>query len=183
MPGRRSYVPPTRLRCLRAPRATADLLRRLPLAEAVVVADAVQHAHLVDAGVLAAELADQAGLRGIRSARRALELSDPRAESPPESRLRLAFVLAGLAPVPQYEVRSGGRLVARVDLAFPAARVAVEYDGRVVHEREDVFRRDRRRQNDLVRAGWTVLRFAAADLRWGAAGAVAQVRAVLRSAA
>jgi very-short-patch-repair endonuclease len=56
-------------------------------------------------------------------------------------------------------------------------RLALEYDGRAVHEREDVFVRDRRRANDLARAGWTVLRFTAADLRGGAAAAVLQVRA------
>ena len=180
----RVLVGPQRLRCLRPVRACADLLRRLPLAEAVVIADAVQHATLCSAGDLSAELASHAsGLRGVVQARRALELSDARAESPPESRLRLAFVLAGLAPVPQHVVRDqAGRFVARVDLAFPGLRIAVEYDGRAVHEQEDVFARDRRRQNDLVRAGWTVLRFTAADLRWGAAAAVTQVLALAAAA-
>ena len=167
------------VRCLRPARAVVDLLRRLPLAEAVVVADAAQRAELEGVGDLGDELLLHVGLRGVLRAGRALDLSDARAESPPESRLRLALVLAGLRPVPQHEVRVGGRLLARVDLAFPELRVAIEYDGREVHEREDVFRRDRQRQNDLVRAGWTVLRFTAADLRWGAAGAVAQVRAAL----
>lgn len=100
-------------------------------------------------------------------------------QSPPESRLRLALVLAGLAPVPQHEVLVDGCSVARVDLAFPAQRIAVEYDGRAVHERADVFASDRRRQNELVRAGWIVLRFTAADLRFGAARAVAVVSAAL----
>ena len=181
--GDRVLVGPARVRCLRPARAAADLLRRLPLAEAVVVADAVQHAELVDGVELVAELQQQAGLRGVRQARRVLGLSDSRAESPPESRLRLAFVLAGLAPVAQHVVRVAGRFVARVDLAFPAQRIAVEYDGRAVHERQDVFARDRRRQNDLVRAGWTVLRFTAQDLRFGAAAAVAVVRAALQARA
>lgn len=167
------------LRCLRPARATADLLRRLPLAQAVTVADAVQHAVLADLAVLRTELELHAGLRGVRHARRALDLSDARAESPPESTLRLALVLAGLEPVPQYEVHDRGRFLARVDLALPAARLAIEYDGRAVHEREDVFTRDRQRQNDLVRAGWTVLRFTAVDLRFGCAHAVAVVRGAL----
>ena len=180
-PRDRMVLGPERLRCLRPVRACADLLRRLPLPEAVVVADAVQRAGVCGARDLGDELASHAGgLKGVVSARRALELSDPRAESPPESRLRLAFVLAGLQPVPQHVVLdSRGRFVARVDLAFPALRLAVEYDGRSVHERDDVFSRDRQRQNDLVRAGWTVLRFTAADLRWGTAGVVAQVAALV----
>lgn len=171
--------------CLRTVRAAADLLRILPLAEAVVVADAVGHAGLGDDQALREELVGHAGLRGVRRAFRAVELSDPRAESPPESRLRLQLVLAGLHPVPQFEVWDGGRFLARVDLAFPALRIAIEYDGRAVHERADVFARDRQRQNDLVRAGWAILRFTAVDLRFGAAAAVAQVMATLaaRSAA
>lgn len=176
-------VGPDALRCLRPVRAAADLLRRLPFAEAVVVADAVQHAGLADAAALHEELVHHAGLRGVRQAHQALRLSDPRAESPPESRLRLAFVQAGLRPVPQYDVVHNGRWIARVDLAFPELTLAIEYDGRAVHEREDVFVRDRQRQNDLVRAGWTVLRFTAADLRWGAAAALQQVRTALRTAA
>lgn len=155
-----------RVRVLRPARASLDLLRRLPLIDAVVVADAVQHAGLVTLAQLREEHGRHARLRGVRSAGRALDLSDGRAESPPESRLRLLLVLAGLQPVPQYDVRDAhGTWLARVDLAFPAARVAVEYDGRAVHERSDVFARDRQRQNALVRAGWTVLRYTAADLR------------------
>ena len=72
---------------------------------------------------------------------------------------------------------------ARVDLAVPELRLAIEHDGRAVHEQPGVFRDDRRRQNALVAAGWTVLRFTAADLRWGAAPAVAQVLALVRAAA
>jgi very-short-patch-repair endonuclease len=52
-----------------------------------------------------------------------------------------------------------------VDLALPELRIAIEYDGREVHERDDVFVKDRRRQNALVAAGWVVLRFSSADLR------------------
>lgn len=172
------------VRCLRLERATADLLRRLPLAEAVVVCDAVQHAGRLTAEGLGAELTSHARLRGVRQATRALELSSPLAESPPESRLRVLLVLAGLVPVPQFDVHGAeGRWLARVDLAFPEARLAIEYDGREVHERPDVFVRDRRRQNDLVAAGWTVLRYTAEDLRLRPYAVAAEVHAFLRRAA
>lgn len=176
-------VQPYHLRCLRPVRAVADLLRRLPLTEAVVVADAVQHADLCTEQQLRGELVLHAGLRGARRAAEALQRSDARAESPPETRLRLALIEAGLAPVPQFEVHARGRFLARVDLAFPHLRIAIEYDGRAVHEGEDVFARDRQRQNDLVRAGWLVLRFSAIDLRYGAAAAVARVRAACEARA
>lgn len=173
------------VRTLRLARATVDLMRRLPLAEAVVVADAVQHAELLTAAQIAAEFAAHRRLRGIRGAERALELSSPLAESPPESRIRVALVLDGLVPVPQYDVRGAdGRWLARVDLAFPDAKVAIEYDGRQIHLRDDVFTRDRQRQNALVAAGWVVLRYSAEDLRRRRHEIVAEVRrAVLATAA
>ena len=89
-----------------------------------------------------------------------------------------------MRPVPQHVVLDvHGRFVARVDLALPELRLALEHDGQAVHDRPDAFVADRRRQNALVAAGWTVLRFTAADLRRGAAPAVAQVLALVRAAA
>jgi very-short-patch-repair endonuclease len=51
-----------------------------------------------------------------------------------------------------------------LDVAFPAARVAVEVDGWAWHVDARRFGHDRRRQNRLVCAGWTVLRFTWHDL-------------------
>ena len=175
---------PAAVPCLRPVRAVADLVRRLPLPDAVVVADAAWHAGLCDDHGLRDELVAHASLKGVVQARRVLELADPRAESPPETRLRLGLCGAGLAPVPQHVVLDAhGRFVARVDLALPEQRLAVEHDGRAVHDRAEAFIADRRRQNALVAAGWTVLRFTAADLRRGAAPAVAQVLALVNAAA
>jgi very-short-patch-repair endonuclease len=53
----------------------------------------------------------------------------------------------------------------RLDYAWPAAHLAVEVDGYEDHSRLEVFGYDRRRQNVLVLAGWTVLRFTWADVR------------------
>ena len=120
----------------------------------------------------------------MRGAREALALSDPRAESPPETRVRLALVNAGLRPVPQYEVRDArGRLIARVDLAFPEAKVVVEYDGRLAHLEPGAFATERRRQNRLVAAGWVVLRYTAEDLARRPYAVVQDVRAALARAA
>ena len=46
-----------------------------------------------------------------------------------------------------------------VDIAFPGKRLVIEIDGRQHHSDQHSFEADRRRQNDLVGAGWTVLRF------------------------
>jgi hypothetical protein len=68
------------------------------------------------------------------------------------------------APVCQFEVRAGGRLLGRVDFAYPHLRLALEVDGYEHHSSLAAFSRDRVRQNDLVTAGWTVLRFTWNDL-------------------
>lgn len=165
---------------LRPVRKVADLLRLLPPVQAVVVGDAAQHAALCTRQELEDELLRHRSLRGVRAAREAVGRSDGRAESPPETYVRLLLVDAGLAPVPQHDVHDArGRWVARVDLAFPAARVAIEYDGRLVHLERHAFGRDRRRQNDLVAQGWLVLRHTADDLARRPYVTVQEVRAAL----
>ena len=46
-----------------------------------------------------------------------------------------------------------------IDIAFPHLRLAIEIDGRLHEEDEDLFESDRWRQNALVADGWLVLRF------------------------
>ena len=48
-----------------------------------------------------------------------------------------------------------------VDIGFPEINLAVEIDGREFHTAAADFENDRWRQNDLVNAGWRVLRFTA----------------------
>ncbi len=50
-------------------------------------------------------------------------------------------------------------LVYYLDIAFPAAKLAIEIDGRAYHDDAGTFETDRWRQNDVVLAGWRVLRF------------------------
>jgi hypothetical protein len=114
---------------------------------------------------------------GVARVRRAVGLIDPRAESPPESRVRVALVLAGLGPVPQYEVYEAGQRLGRVDLAFPDARIAVEYEG-AYHFEDGQIVRDDARYARLREAGWTVIRVSAADLR-DLNAVVARVRTAL----
>ena len=46
-----------------------------------------------------------------------------------------------------------------LDIAFQRQRLACEIDGRETHDNDDAFETDRERQNALIMAGWTVLRF------------------------
>ncbi len=79
--------------------------------------------------------------------------------------MRVACVLGGLPePIPQYEVVEGGTWLARVDLAWPEAKVVVEYEGAHHVDGLQVVRDDAR-LGRLVAAGRTVLRLSAADLR------------------
>jgi very-short-patch-repair endonuclease len=84
-------------------------------------------------------------------------LSNGLAESPMESRIRLALHFAGLPPpVLQHPVGPY-----RLDMAYPELMVAVEYDGRD-HLDPDRALRDLQRATYLGRSGWVVLRFRAA---------------------
>jgi len=80
---------------------------------------------------MAAALTKAQGQRGIQKARRALDLLDPRSESPRESITRAIIVEAGIpAPTPQVKIFDRfGRFIARGDLVHEEARVVVEYDG------------------------------------------------------
>ncbi|WP_175471574.1 endonuclease domain-containing protein [Geodermatophilus telluris] len=119
--------------------------------------------------------------RGCARAQEVLPVADPRAESPMESVLRWVVQEAGLpAPQLQYVVRDGaGGFLGRADLAWPEQRLLVEFDGDV-HRERDVFVSDTRRQNRLVGAGWTVLRFTSSDVLGRPDEVVAEIRRALR---
>jgi hypothetical protein len=92
-------------------------------------------------------------------------LVDGRSQSPPESWVRVVCVRAGRPlPVPQFVVIEAGEFLGRVDLAWPDARLVVEYEG--AHHFEGIhISRDDDRYRLLVAAGWRVIRLSAADLR------------------
>jgi very-short-patch-repair endonuclease len=105
-------------------------------------------------------------------------LADGLAGSPQETRLRLLIGRSDLpTPVAQHTVRDEAGFVARVDLAWPGHRVAVEYDG-LWHAEPGQFARDRQRLNRLTAAGWRVVFVTAADLH-RPVELVARIRAAL----
>lgn len=148
----------TRFGATTSPGRTAfDVGRRLPLPAAVAALDMLARI-CPDVVVRCTAVARRRpGARGICQLRTVLDLVDPGAESPRESRLRVLLVRAGIPrPETQVVVTHSGRFVARVDLGWPRWRVAVEYDG-AHHDAPDRIRRDRERLNRLRLAGWTVL--------------------------
>jgi uncharacterized protein DUF559 len=159
-------------------RTAADLARREPPVEAVVLLDQLVRAGVVDLAELRAAVAALPRCRGSARARTAVAAADGLAESPQETRVRLVLLSGGLpSPVAQYVVRGAAGFVARVDFAWPEDRLALEYDG-TWHSEPGQFARDRERLNRLTAAGWRVLFVTAADLR-RPERLVARVRAAL----
>ena len=94
-----------------------------------------------------------------------------------EMRVVRALVVVGLEPpVRQYEIWHEGVFVARVDLAYPPFRLAMELDGFRWHAGRRPFRSDRLRRNRIEAAGWRLLEAAPEDIGQLVAGAAAIVR-------
>jgi very-short-patch-repair endonuclease len=151
--------------CTTPERTFCDLAALLSLGELVAVGDAILHRRLATADDLGAAAAQWPGRRGRPRLDAALELLDGRAESPKESELRIVLHDAGfLRPEVNHVVRdAAGRFVARVDLAYPARKVAIEYEGDH-HRDKDQWRRDIARRRRLEALGWTVLQVTQHDL-------------------
>jgi very-short-patch-repair endonuclease len=137
-------------------RTAFDLGRRAPLVEAVVAVDALTHVHRFDPTEVLAMARRHPGARGNAQLPRVVELSDRRAGSPMETRIRLALLFGGL-PLPTLQHAVGPY---ELDLCYPAVRIAIEYNGRD-HLDPDRALRDLRREAYLTEAGWIVLRFGA----------------------
>ncbi len=155
------FLPVERIRVTTPTRTVSDMVRTAPLLAAVGVADAGSHRNPDLLGMVAMDLAQAPRGRGVAHGRRVLGLVSPKTESPLETMLRLLLHLCGLpAPVCQYEVQPlNGKIIGRVDLAFPDRGLLLEADGRTHHEAWSDGVRDRRRQNLLVTAGFRILRF------------------------
>ncbi|MEV0155328.1 hypothetical protein AB0H57_16515 [Micromonospora sp. NPDC050686] len=146
-------------------RTVADVILRIGRFPAVCVLDSALNRQLITEADMPAVAALIRGRRGAVLARKRLAEADGRAQSPLETRTRLRCVDGGVAPdVLQLEVRDDdGYLLGIGDLGWRGARVIAEADGRDPHGSLQALYEDRVRQNRLVNAGWTVLRFTWSD--------------------
>lgn len=102
--------------------------------------------------------------RGVKTIRAALLRARDHVEPPKETETRLLLVRHGLPePVVQHEMLLAGRR-ARIDLAYPELRIAVEYEGDGHRVDKAQWRRDIQRHRLLADAGWTVIRVTQLDL-------------------
>ncbi len=153
-----------------AARTVMDIAgRSLPLDLEIALDDALRRG-LIRAGALASRINKPrtSGRPGITTLRKLLaeRAEDVATESALETRfLRLIKRSALPRPRSQYIVtRQDASFVARVDFAYPEIRLAIELDGYTFHDGRNAFDRDRVRQNALIDAGWTILRFTSTDL-------------------
>lgn len=125
------------------------------------------------------------GRDGCGALRRVLEargLGDVSPEGVTEELLARVVRDAGLPlPVHQHEVVLAGTR-RRIDFAYPELRIAIEVDGYEFHAAPSQFELDRARGNDLVLAGWTVLRFTFLQLVHRPGWVVAQIARALSPA-
>ena len=140
------------------------------------------HAGLVALPELTAYFANKRRLRNLRIGERLLDWVEPLSESPMETRLRVLGLESGLPrPVAQLNVFDPWRVfVARLDLAYPELKVAVEFDGALHWEQR---REDDRRRDALRRLGWIVLVFSADDIFTTPGRTVSLIAQALRSRA
>lgn len=158
-----------------AARTIFDLGRHLPRNEAVARIDALLTVGRIPIDDVAPLLERHPRATDIRRLKTVLALVDAGAESPQETRLRLALTDAGMPPDrTQIPVVDGqGRIVARVDMGWEHLRVAVQYDGRHHQTDRATYVRDQKVNRALEARGWVVIRVIAEDSLADVVGRVA----------
>lgn len=162
-------------------RTFVDVAERLSVPRLVAVGDDFLRRRLCTRTDIAEVIGRSQGQRGVRAARRAVDLLDPRSESPRESLTRAIIIEAGLpAPTPQVEIYdASGRFIARGDLVYEDQRIVIEYDG-YHHLTLQGQERDARRRGLLGLEDWLIVTVVPADIH-RSTELVAKVDRALRS--
>ncbi|WP_249383048.1 DUF559 domain-containing protein [Actinotalea sp. K2] len=146
------------------PRTVLDLLGHLPERESesllvwVLTRRVLTHAHLERL------LSERPGLAGNVRRRALLATTRGGAMSLAERRLHTILERGGVAGwQADQTLRDDTGIIGNADVLFRAEKLVLEVDGQAYHQGAQ-FQRDRTRQNRLVAAGFTVLRFTWHDL-------------------
>lgn len=148
-------------------RTAADLGRLKPEWRALAHMDDLHRATKFSIPALLALAVDMKGYRGVRQLRFLGPLVDGKAQSPPESRLRLFLIRQGL-PTPETQIEvylDDFGCVYWIDLGYRAVQVGLEYDGVEHHSSPEDQAADLVRQERLESVGWRLIRVDAAKMR------------------
>ncbi len=160
-------------------RTLLDVARTAPLPVALPVLDAAMHESPWLLEPLKAEADRRGGERDIARAQRAIHLACEHAESVLESLLRLLIALAGL-PVPEVQVPvRTRRKTYYADLGYREHRLVIEADSRKHHSEWNKVAQDMVRHNEMVGAGWRVLRFTWSQVMYQPELVIAAIRQAL----
>ncbi|HXD27864.1 MAG TPA: hypothetical protein VN621_03795 [Arthrobacter sp.] len=181
--------PGSHLQVIAHERTWLEMAARLTVTDLVVMGDQLlrlprpglerRNAPLATRETIAAAIKEHPQTPGIGRVRAAFERMRVGADSPAETRLRLAISAAGL-PEPELQVRldPADRYSPASDLGYRQAKVALQYDG-YHHRSPEQLAIDNRRDLAFTQAGWTYLKFDWQDARTGFDRAIVLVRQAL----
>ncbi|TEX52486.1 MAG: hypothetical protein B7C55_00130 [Actinomycetales bacterium mxb001] len=169
------------LRLAHRQEALVDTLSVVPMSRAIEILDiALQHRWIAPGqfDLMVSERSGR-GRRGATQLQRLRQRAASGSRSEAEQRMARLLRTVGFGPwVPNHPVvDASGAVRAEIDFADLTLRIAIEVDGRAHHVDRRSFERDRARQNLLVSAGWTVLRFTWEQIVHDAAGVMQTIRA------
>lgn len=151
------------LPCTGLARTALDISRFRPLHESLVVMDAV--AARAGISALRSSLDRMTGTYGMKGLAKAIALADPRSESPLESASR-GYLHEVTLPIPELQAwicGADGRHY-RVDFLWRDQRVIGEADGWAKYTGLADLREEKRREDSLRAAGFTVVRWTSDEL-------------------
>ena len=146
-------------------RTFVDVARLLSLPRLVAVGDDFVRRGLCTQADIEEVVQRLKGQRGVRRARQAIPLIDPRSESPRESIVRILLHERGFpAPTPQVNICDAqGQFIARGDLVYEKERIVIEYDGEH-HLTRETQAKDASRRGKLAVNDWLIVTVVAEDV-------------------
>ena len=134
--------------------------------EAIAKIDAICNRSEIRVDALAGTVDQMRGLHGVNRVRSLLSRCDGRAASPPETRLRLMLIRAGLPrPTPQLVIRNEyGEKIATADLGYEKQKVAIFYDSEL-HRDKSTWEFDAWANAQMAELGWERVRVTAQMMR------------------
>lgn len=168
-------------------RTLRDLSASLPTKSLEKVLDEAIRQGMTDVARLKAELCRYGGnRRGTRGLRRLIKSRDSdgeRTDSELEDKL-LRLIRSRRLPLPvvHYNVVHDDQWLGEFDLAYPQARIAIEAHGYGFHSLKQVWEDDQCRENELVRAGWKLLKATSRQLDQDPNSFVEALRSLLAAA-